>query len=298
MTIKKSSTVFAVTVAVICVAAMIAVNLIFRSDPPPDKPDTDDTPRAAVTTEPTVTTRAESADTSGTATETAETAAETDPPTEPESDTGESVTADAIYYPPGTEYTAPDGRDTDFSGCLFIGDSRTEGFMLYSGVTGASAYTARGLMVDTFFTSQTVNRNGQKLSVADALASDTAYSKIFVTLGINELGWVYDSVFRDSYARLIEYVRETCPSSELYLQTLIPVTASKSASDAIYNNDNIARYNDIIRALAAEYGVGLVDAAVLVCGDEPLPEDGAFDGIHLKKPYCQRWLDCIKSAVG
>ncbi len=299
---RSEGKLFYIITALLCVAAIVAVNIIFRTKKPAPTPEESSNIRTSVIlTEPPVQTTVQTTERTETVQTTAapETAAPTEYVTEPAPEPEpEPEPVVPVYTPPSTEYIPPDGRSTDLSGSLFIGDSRTEGFMLYSGVTGAKAYTVRGLMVDTFFTSPSVNRNGQKITVADALADDSGYSKIFITLGINELGWVYDSVFHDCYAKLINYVRETCPSSEIYVQTLIPVTATKSASDDIFNNQNIARYNDIIRSLASECGVGLIDAAAEICPEGVLPEDGAFDGIHLKKPYCQRWLDVIKGDVG
>lgn len=203
-----------------------------------------------------------------------------------------------IPYVPSTEYVPPADRNTDFSGCLFIGDSRTQGFMLYSGVSGAVCYAARGLMVDTFFTSPVVDINGEKISVADALKLNTGFERVYIMFGVNELGWVYDTVFRDNYARVIDHVKAAMPNTDIYIQSIIPVTASKSATDGVYNNENISRYNGIIRDLCAEKGVNYVDLTAALCGEySALPEDAATDGIHLKKPYCQRWLDILSETM-
>lgn len=51
---------------------------------------------------------------------------------------------------------------TYFNDAIFIGNSRTEGFMLYSGLANATAYTSRGLMVNTVFTDCVINMNGKK----------------------------------------------------------------------------------------------------------------------------------------
>lgn len=197
--------------------------------------------------------------------------------------------------PPVTEYVPPAVRDTDFSGCLFIGDSRTEGFMLYSGVRGAKAYTARGLMVDTYFTSPVVDMNGKKVTVSEALEADTSFSSVYIMLGINELGWAYDSVFISKYENLLDHVRSCMPDAKIIVQSIIPVTAAKSQSDEIYNNENIARYNGLIREMCAKKGITFADLVPYFTGaDGSLPEEAAFDGIHLQKSYCERWLDVLK----
>ncbi len=213
---------------------------------------------------------------------------------QPESNavTESSVITDA---PSVGGYVPPAVRDTDFSGCLFIGDSRTEGFMLYSGVRGAVAYTARGLMVDTYFTSPVVDINGSKVSVSRAVESDTSFRRVYIMLGINELGWAYDSVFINKYENLVEHIKGCMPDAEIIVQSIIPVTLAKSMSDAVYTNENIAKYNGLIRKMCDDLGVTFIDLVPYFTGsDGALPEEAAFDGIHLQKSYCERWLDVLK----
>ena len=52
--------------------------------------------------------------------------------------------------------------ETYFNDAIFIGNSRTEGFILYSGLANATSYTSRGLMVNTVFTDRVINMNGKK----------------------------------------------------------------------------------------------------------------------------------------
>lgn len=43
-------------------------------------------------------------------------------------------------------------------------------------------------------------------------------------------------------------------------------------------------------------GVYYIDTGAAVADDSGcLPEDAAIDGIHLKKPYCDKWLDYLKT---
>jgi len=212
-------------------------------------------------------------------------------------DTGDTESTAATDAPPVTEYIPPEVRDTDFSGCLFIGDSRTEGFMLYSGVKGAKAYTARGLMVDTYFTAPVVDMNGTKISVSQAVESESSFERIYIMLGVNELGWAYDSVFISKYENLVDHVKSCMPDTEIIVQSIIPVTLAKSESDEIYNNENITRYNGLIRDMCARKSVTYMDLVPYFVGDDgALPEEAAFDGIHLQKSYCERWLDVLKQA--
>lgn len=68
--------------------------------------------------------------------------------------------------------TVPEGEpvgDEYFDDAVFVGDSRTEGLRMYSGLTNARFFSGVGLSVDRVFSDQIVNLNGQYLTVADAL---------------------------------------------------------------------------------------------------------------------------------
>ena len=53
-----------------------------------------------------------------------------------------------------------------------------------------------------------VSLNGQYLTVAEAL-QQADYSKVYIMLGLNELGWVYESKFAEDYGRIIDVIRES-----------------------------------------------------------------------------------------
>lgn len=65
--------------------------------------------------------------------------------------------------------------DAYFDDAVFIGDSRTEGLILYTGLANATVYANQGLMVDTVFTRPVIQMDGQKLSVVDALRRGGAF---------------------------------------------------------------------------------------------------------------------------
>lgn len=182
-----------------------------------------------------------------------------------------------------------------FDDAVFIGDSRTEGLLLNTGLTDATGYVHKGLMVDTVFTKKVINKNGRKLSVIDALR-ETDFAKVYLMLGINETGWPYSSVFIEKYGEIIDTVREINPEAVIYIQEIIPVSEKVSSTHSYIRNDKIAERNGLLANLAAEKQVYYIDvSAAVVSEDGSLPEDAATDGIHLKKEYCQKWLDYLKT---
>lgn len=186
--------------------------------------------------------------------------------------------------------------DSYFNDAVFIGDSRTEGFMMYTGLKNATFYTHKGLMVNTAFTAPVINVGGKRISVMSAIEKNKNYKKVYIMLGINELGWAYSNLFIEKYGLIIDAIKKSSSDVKIIIQSLIPVTKSKSKSDKIYNNEKIREYNLLLKKLATDKKVYYVNVAEAFEDDNGcLPEDAAFDGVHLKKPYCEKWLEYLKS---
>jgi hypothetical protein len=185
--------------------------------------------------------------------------------------------------------------ETYFNDAIFIGNSRTEGFILYSGLANATSYTSRGLMVNTVFTDRVINMNGKKISVMAAVRANPNFSKVYIMLGTNELGWVYSNLFINKYAEIIDALQAINPDALIYVQSILPVTNSKSAKDKIFNNPKINQFNALLSKMAAEKKIYYLNVAEAVADSRGnLPEGSAYDGVHLKKAYCQKWLEYLK----
>ena len=228
----------------------------------------------------------------------------TDPTTQPEQSTpqieesensrNEGKESEIAYdYAKPVPETEPVENDY-FDDAVFIGDSRTEGLLLYTGLSNAISYTDKGLMVDTVFTKPVINKDGEKLSVMDALHS-TDFSKVYIMLGINETGWPYSSVFIEKYGQIIDEIKTINPQAIIYVQEILPVTDSVSRTHGYVKNDKINKYNALIRQMAEEKQVYYIDTGAAVSDENGcLPEEAATDGIHLKQSYCDKWLEYLK----
>ena len=201
-------------------------------------------------------------------------------------------------YPSSEAVSAPPVQPKpadDFSDAVFIGDSRTEGLMIYTGLHTATFYTATGLMVNTAQTKPVIGlENGGKGTVLDALRQHS-FGRIYIMLGVNELGWPYGEQFKGEYTKLIRAVKEIQPQAQIYIQSILPVSQKKSEGDPIYNNENVRKFNGWIREVAAQEGADFlnVSEAVQDAGGN-LPEGASSDGIHLTKEYCNIWLEYLR----
>lgn len=182
---------------------------------------------------------------------------------------------------------------TYFDDAVFIGDSRTEGLFLNTGLSSATSLAHMGLTVDTVFTRPLFAVNGEKLSAIDAMKK-TEFSKVYIMLGINETGWAYSSIFIQKYGEIIDAIREIDPDALIYVQAIMPVSQKVSSTHSYVKNPKIAEYNQLLLQLAEKKQVYYIDTASAVAGEDgSLPDDAAPDGIHLVRSYCQRWLDCL-----
>lgn len=198
----------------------------------------------------------------------------------------------------GSSVTVPESEAVDgsyFDDAVFVGDSRTEGLKMYSGLDSSQFFSSVGMDVDKVFTDQVVSLNGQLLTVAQAL-EQASYSKVYIMLGMNELGWVYESVFADNYARIIDTIRESHPDATIYVQSILPVSQWKDGSNDIYTNANVVRLQKALVAMCEEKGVNYVNVAEGIQDEQGyLPSEATQDGVHLTPEYCQRWMDYLKT---
>lgn len=187
-------------------------------------------------------------------------------------------------------------EDTYFDGAVFLGDSRTEGLSLYSGLKTGHFYTSVGATVESVFSKKTYKTpSGEKIPLLDAVAGQ-ACDKIYIMLGINELGWSKTKTYHDQYAKLIDRVRADHPEAKIVLQSIPPVSAKQEAKKTYVNNERIAAYNEVIKTLAEEKGCCFLDvAACLTGGDGLLPKEWNFDGIHLNPKGCKVWLEYLRT---
>lgn len=226
--------------------------------------------------------------TEATTEETTESASETT--TEPSSSSSDG----------GYDYSSPVPQsapvdDSYFSDAVFMGDSRTEGFALFSGLNTMTTYASRGLNVSTVFTDATIDLNGTMVTAIDALRS-TSFSKLYIMFGLNEASWPYSEVFIEEYGDIIDEARAINPNAIIYIQSILPVTKSSSDASESFNKTKIDSLNVMLQQLAAEKQVYYIDCEKAVANSEGyLPEESSTDGIHFGVPECEAWLEYLKT---
>lgn len=218
-----------------------------------------------------------------------------DPPAEePDAVQSQEAVVQEAPWAPVPESEAVE--DTYFQDVIFLGDSRTEGFSLYSGLKEGTYFYSVGATVESVFSKNAwTMEDGSKVPLLDAMAEEPC-GKIYVMLGVNELGWVKVETFQNQYAKVIDRLREDHPDAQIVLQSILPVSAKQDAKKTYVNNQRIQTYNEAIMALAEEKNCAYVNVAEAVTGgDGCLRPELTFDGVHLNTQGCRIWLDYLRT---
>src|SRR5699024_4211778 len=143
--------------------------------------------------------------------------------------------------------------------------SRTEGLQLYSGIEGATFFCYKGITIFDVMAEdpkKVVTLDGNKYSVVGALEHTAGqFGKVYISLGVNELGYYDDQGYHDKFCALIDEVRRTQPDAVIYLQNVVPVNPELCAKNwpSYVNNEKVNTYNEILDQVAEEKEVVLLD---------------------------------------
>ena len=189
-------------------------------------------------------------------------------------------------------------EDDYFKDAVFIGDSRTVGMYEYGGLEEISTfYASTGLTIYKMFDSPIVKVPGQrqKQTVEEALQADR-FAKIYLMIGINEMGTGTVESFIEKYKEAVEHLRELQPDAVIYLQGIMKVTTERSEQGDYITNEGIEARNEEIAKLADNIHVYYLDVNPFICDETGGMEASyTYDGVHLKAQYITIWKDYLKS---
>lgn len=196
---------------------------------------------------------------------------------------------------------APKSETVDlsyFDDAAFVGDSRTDGFLIYSGIGRGKNLTSNGLSIFKLSTKKALKINGKDVTLMEALAQEQ-YGKVYLSLGINELGYYNDNGFYQSYCDAIDQIRKLQPNAVIYIQGLIPVNEKRVAETSkrsYLENNHLRVYNDLMKKVAKEKQVVFLDLySYFVDENGSLPYDASKDGVHLNGNACKKWLGYLQN---
>ena len=185
-----------------------------------------------------------------------------------------------------------------FEDAAFIGDSRTDGFLLYSGIGCGENLTSNGLSIFKLAEKKALTIDGEKYTLLEALALKE-YGKVYLSLGVNELGYYDDKGFYQSYLDAIDAIRAVQPNAVIYIQGLIPLNEEQIAASSgrtYLTNEHLRVYNELMFQAAQEKQVVFLDLySVFADENGSLPAEASRDGVHLRSEYCKQWLSYLQT---
>lgn len=185
-----------------------------------------------------------------------------------------------------------------FDDALFIGDSRTVGLDLYGDLGEADVFADEGMTAFRIWKVQIPFGEQEEYTLQEVLEAQK-YGKIYIMLGINELGYHFDKVI-EKYRETLEMVRQLQPESIIYLQANLHVTEKYAAYEPTFSNENINRINENIAGLADGQGIFYLDPNELFDDEKGnLDKNYTTDEIHLQGQYYDDWIEwmCQKAIM-
>ena len=209
-------------------------------------------------------------------------------------DTEYNTDTEGIFAKNGIYYKLGLVDATYFSDALFIGDSRTVGLCEYGSLKGNAAFLAKESVNVYNVLDQELRYTDHDGETWDAyveeILSENKYGKVYVALGVNELGIGTTYMYYEKYREILSMIREYQPDALIYIQGIMHVSYDKSSTDSCRNNTVIAQRNMAISTLANGRDIFYIDMNPYVCDEDgDLYEDMSGDGIHLKASAYEYW---------
>ncbi len=191
----------------------------------------------------------------------------------------------------GEVYKTEPVDDSYFDNALFIGDSLTDGFRLHAGLMNSTFLCGTSMTVSGLYT-----REWQEgITMLDKI-KEGGFKKVYIMLGINEnIVMENKEAFLKSYSELLDIIRASNPDALIYIESILPVTASMDAEGRI-TNKVIKEYNNALYDLSYKKQAYYLDINSSISDENgQLPENAATDGVHLKTGYYLKWLEFLKN---
>ena len=179
-----------------------------------------------------------------------------------------------------------------FDDALFIGDSRTVGISEYGDLNNAIFFANTGMSVYNVFEKNVSVPQVGKLKL-EQLLTYKKFGKIYIMLGINELGYNQEKTLK-KYKDLLKFVQEKQSNAIIYIEANLHVTAERSNKDKTINNININKINNEISKLADNEKIFFIDVNEKFDDENGnLSSNYTQDNVHIYAKYYKEWSEWL-----
>lgn len=184
-----------------------------------------------------------------------------------------------------------------FSDALFIGDSLTRGFQVYSsGISNAHYAAYVGAGPKQLISGTVTNNNGEVVTAIDEILA-AAPKKVYILLGTNALPLLEDEAFLKYYGDFLDFLLPQLPADTVYyLQGIPPVTDEMARSNEEYSNARIAALNEQLAQMAYARGLCFLNLPQVLSDDAGALRTelvAGTDGIHLNDAGYEVWREFL-----
>lgn len=190
-----------------------------------------------------------------------------------------------------TEYPYTLENDSYFNDAVFLGDSRTLGIFDYVGLDGADFFCDNGMTIFKLLEDDgvTEQRTGKKVDLKQIL-QERHYGKVYIMLGINELGYGNTTMYLKQYLSVVNRIREWQPEAVIFIMANLHISKEKNNMETEFNNININDKNVASARLANGTDVFYLDSNPLFTDSEGFMQpELTFDGVHLYAKHYDMW---------
>lgn len=184
-----------------------------------------------------------------------------------------------------------------FDDALFIGDSLTQGFEVYSsGIKNAHYAAYVGVGPKQLMGGTVTNIKGEAVKAIDEILA-AAPKKVYILLGTNALSSLDDEALLKYYGDFLDYLAPQLPADTVYyIESIPPVTAEKAAGDASYARDRIVGLDEKLAEMAYARGWNFLDLYGVLADENgdlnPAYVEGS-DGVHLNADGYSAWTEFL-----
>lgn len=188
------------------------------------------------------------------------------------------------------EYPFVTVDESYFDDALFIGDSRTVGLHDYTDLSEHADFLCKTSL--TIY--KVLEENFKGMGTVEEVLKKKQYGKIYIMVGINELGRGTTEDFMAKYTEVVDTLHEWDPDARIIIQGIMKVSKKKDTEDKVFNNSNITGRNHAIATLADNYHIFYIDMNEVVCDEDGnLSAEYTHDQIHLLGRYNDLWKDFL-----
>lgn len=185
--------------------------------------------------------------------------------------------------------------DDYFADAAFFGNSLMDGLHRFGGLEYGSFFAGTSANVLSVESTRDARlSDGSPATLLDALL-EQQYGKIYVLLGINELGF-NTQAFVDLYAGLLDKIAAAEPDAQLFVMSLTPITQKRSSSEDLFTRERVEEFNAAIRSMTEEHGFTYLDLYTPFADESGwLPAAQSTDGVHFTAEKYLEWAEYLRT---